>query len=119
MPFTDSEILETVRMFELETFDIRTTTLGISLLDCADPDLESAAEKVYTKIVHHGRNLVEVAGGIEAESAGSAISGSRAAASRRGASRRAGASSATKPVATATASERRSSSMCYSSSWCR
>ena len=67
MPFTDSEILETVRMFELETFDIRTTTLGISLLDCADPDLESAAEKVYTKIVHHGRNLVEVAGGIEAD----------------------------------------------------
>ena len=39
MPFTDEEILETVRMFELETFDIRTTTFGISLLDCADPDL--------------------------------------------------------------------------------
>lgn len=67
MPFTDQEILETVRMFELETFDIRTTTLGINLLDCADPDLESSCEKVYTKIVHHGRNLVDVADGIEAD----------------------------------------------------
>src|SRR5258706_569151 len=36
MPFTDQEILETVRMIELETLDIRTTTLGINLLDCAD-----------------------------------------------------------------------------------
>jgi uncharacterized protein (UPF0210 family) len=67
MPFTDQEILETVRMFELETFDIRTTTLGINLLDCADPDLESSAEKVYAKIVHHGRNLVAVADSIEAD----------------------------------------------------
>ncbi len=67
MPFTDHEILETVRMFELETFDIRTTTLGINLLDCADPDLESSCEKVYAKIVHHGRNLVETAGGIESD----------------------------------------------------
>ena len=67
MPFTDQEILETVRMFELETFDIRTTTLGINLMDCADPDLESAAEKVYAKIVHHGRNLVAVAESIKAD----------------------------------------------------
>jgi len=65
MPFTDREILETVRMVELETLDIRTTTLGIDLLDCADPDLESACEKVYTKIVHHGRNLVAVANSIQ------------------------------------------------------
>jgi len=65
MPFTDHEILETVRMIELETLDIRTTTLGISLFDCADPDLESTAEKIYTKVVHHARTLVEVAGGIE------------------------------------------------------
>jgi uncharacterized protein (UPF0210 family) len=60
MGFTDQEILETIRMFELETLDIRTTTLGISLLDCADPDIESACEKVYAKIVLHGRNLVAV-----------------------------------------------------------
>ena len=61
MPFTDQEILETVRMVELETLDIRTTTLGINLLDCADPDLESTCEKIYTKIVHHAGALVEVA----------------------------------------------------------
>jgi uncharacterized protein (UPF0210 family) len=64
---TEREILETVRMFELETLDIRTTTLGISLLDCADPDLESACEKVYAKIIHHAADLVAVAGSISAE----------------------------------------------------
>jgi uncharacterized protein (UPF0210 family) len=67
LPFHDQEILETLRMFELETLDIRTTTLGINLLDCADPDLESTCEKVYAKVVHHGQNLVAVAGEISAE----------------------------------------------------
>jgi uncharacterized protein len=67
VPFTDQEILETVRMFALETLDIRTTTLGINLLDCADPDLESACEKVYTKIVHQARDLVPVVDSIGAD----------------------------------------------------
>lgn len=67
MPFTDREILETVRMIELETLDIRTITLGINLLDCADPDAESACEKIYTKIVHHARNLQEVGRGISSD----------------------------------------------------
>ena len=67
MPFTDQEILETLRMVELETLDIRTTTLGINLLDCADPDLESTCEKVYAKIVHHARDLVPVAEAISAD----------------------------------------------------
>ncbi|TAJ13120.1 MAG: DUF711 family protein, partial [Planctomycetota bacterium] len=67
MTFSSREILETVRMFELETLDIRTTTLGVSLLDCADPDLESTCEKVYAKIVHHGQNLVAVADSIRDE----------------------------------------------------
>jgi len=58
--FTEREILETVRMVELETLDIRTTTLGISLLDCADPDLESTCEKIYSKVRHHAASLVEV-----------------------------------------------------------
>ncbi|MEM7311274.1 MAG: PFL family protein [Planctomycetota bacterium] len=66
-PFTDREILETVRMIELETLDIRTTTLGINLLDCADPDLESTCEKVYAKIVHHAGGLVEVADSISTD----------------------------------------------------
>ncbi len=60
MTFTDREILETIRMVELETLDIRTTTLGISLFDCADPDLESTCEKVYTKVVHHAAGLVDI-----------------------------------------------------------
>jgi uncharacterized protein (UPF0210 family) len=64
---TEREILETMRMFELETLDIRTTTLGISLFDCADPDLESTCEKIYTKIVHHARALVATADGITAD----------------------------------------------------
>jgi uncharacterized protein (UPF0210 family) len=67
VPFTDQEILETLRMVELETLDVRTTTLGIDLFDCADPDLESTCEKVYTKVVHHARNLVEVADSIAAD----------------------------------------------------
>ncbi|MCK6448726.1 MAG: PFL family protein [Planctomycetes bacterium] len=67
MSFTDQEILETVRMFELETLDIRTTTLGINLLDCADPDIESACEKVYAKIVHQARDLVRVGQSITAD----------------------------------------------------
>ncbi|MFT5285291.1 MAG: hypothetical protein ACI8TQ_001453 [Planctomycetota bacterium] len=67
MPFSDREILETVRMVELETLDIRTTTLGINLLDCADPDLESTAEKVYAKILHHAKDLVEIADSIHAD----------------------------------------------------
>ncbi len=67
MPFTDREILETVRMVELETLDIRTTTLGINLLDCADPDLESTCEKVYAKILHHAKDLVATADGISSD----------------------------------------------------
>ncbi|HED64507.1 MAG TPA: PFL family protein [Planctomycetes bacterium] len=67
MSYSDREILETVRMVELETLDIRTTTLGISLFDCADPDAESACEKIYTKVCHHARHLVEVAESISAD----------------------------------------------------
>ena len=67
MTFTDHEILETVRMFELETLDIRTTTLGINLLDCADPDLEATCEKIYAKIVHHARHLVAISNSITAD----------------------------------------------------
>ena len=67
MSFSDQEILETLRMVELETLDVRTTTLGINLLDCADPDLESACEKVYTKILHHGKDLVRTAESIASD----------------------------------------------------
>ena len=67
MSFTEREILETIRMVALETLDIRTTTLGINLLDCADPDLEATCEKVYAKIVQQGEKLVSVADSISAD----------------------------------------------------
>ncbi len=54
-------------MFELETLDIRTITLGINLLDCADPDLESTCEKVYAKILHQAKDLVAVGKSISEE----------------------------------------------------
>ena len=66
-PYTDREVLELVRMVELETLDIRTTTLGLNLLDCADPDLESTCEKIYTKVVHHASKLVETADSVAAD----------------------------------------------------
>jgi len=66
-PFTDNEVLDLIRMVELETLDIRTTTLGINLLDCADPDLESTCEKIYAKVVHHASKLVETADSVAAD----------------------------------------------------
>jgi len=50
MTYTRREILETLRMTELEHFDVRTVTLGISLLDCAHPDPSEAASRVYEKL---------------------------------------------------------------------
>ena len=67
MSFTEREILETIRMVALETLDIRTTTLGINLMDCADPDLESTCEKIYAKVVQHGEELVSVADSISSD----------------------------------------------------
>ena len=49
-------ILETIRMIQDECLDIRTTTMGISLLDCIDTDIDKACEKVYNKIVTKNRN---------------------------------------------------------------
>ncbi len=55
------EILETTRMIEEEHLDIRTVTMGISLLDCADSDIEKSCEKVYDKICRRANNIVGVA----------------------------------------------------------
>ena len=43
-------ILETINMIEEQKLDIRTITMGISLLDCIDSDGEKAREKIYKKI---------------------------------------------------------------------
>lgn len=63
----NSNILETIRMIEEEKLDIRTVTMGISLLDCADSDGEVARRKIYEKITSRAAHLVSVCEGIEAE----------------------------------------------------
>ena len=45
-----NNILETIKMIEEEKLDIRTITMGISLLDCIDSDGDKAREKIYNKI---------------------------------------------------------------------
>ncbi|MBC1938973.1 PFL family protein [Listeria welshimeri] len=62
-----NQILETIRMIEEEKLDIRTITMGISLLDCMDGDGEVARKKIYQKIVTKARNLVTVGEAIESE----------------------------------------------------
>ena len=59
------DILETIRMIQDECLDIRTITMGISLLDCIDPDIDKACEKVYNKITTKAANLVSVGQQIE------------------------------------------------------
>ena len=61
------DILETIRMIENENLDIRTVTMGISLLDCIDPDIDKACEKVYEKITRCAKDLVPVCVNIERE----------------------------------------------------
>ena len=61
------QVTETIAMIEEQNFDVRTITMGISLLDCIDPDIEKAAEKVYNKIVTKAKDLVAVGDEIAAE----------------------------------------------------
>ncbi|WP_297962433.1 PFL family protein [uncultured Campylobacter sp.] len=60
-------VTETIAMIEEQNFDIRTITMGISLLDCIDPDMGKAAEKIYAKITEKARDLVKVGNEISAE----------------------------------------------------
>lgn len=62
-----NDILETVNMISEENLDIRTITMGISLLDCCDSDPEKACEKIYNKITRLAGNLVKVGEDIERE----------------------------------------------------
>ncbi|MBE6875819.1 MAG: PFL family protein [Ruminococcus sp.] len=60
-------ILETIRMIQDQCLDIRTITMGISLLDCIDPDIDKACSKVYDKITSKAQNLVKTGEQIEKE----------------------------------------------------
>lgn len=62
-----NNILETIRMIEEEKLDIRTITMGISLLDCIDSDGETCRENIYNKIMTCAKNLVKVGKEIENE----------------------------------------------------
>ena len=59
------EVNETNNMIEHEKLDVRTITMGISLLDCADSDLDALNEKIYTKITTLAKNLVSTGKDIE------------------------------------------------------
>ena len=62
-----NDILETIGMIQNEHLDIRTVTMGISLLDCIDSDIDRACQKVYDKIVTYASRLVPVCNEIETQ----------------------------------------------------
>ena len=53
-------VTETIAMIEEQNFDIRTITMGISLLDCIDPGIDKAAEKIYAKITDKALSLIHI-----------------------------------------------------------
>ena len=62
-----NDIMETINMISEENLDIRTVTMGISLLDCADSDIKSSCNKIYEKITRLAGNLVKTGEDIERE----------------------------------------------------
>lgn len=60
-----NDIMETITMIQDENLDIRTITMGISLLDCADSDIDRSCQKVYDKITAKAARLVEIGESIE------------------------------------------------------
>lgn len=67
MPYEFEEIIETIRMTEIEHFDIRAVTLGISLRDCHDRNIKIIKQKIYDKILRYGKNHVKNAKEIESK----------------------------------------------------
>ena len=61
------EVNETNKMIEQENLDVRTITMGISLLDCIDSDLDTMNEKIYNKITTKAKDLVAIGDEIAAE----------------------------------------------------
>ena len=69
MPFSfkNAQIVDTIEMIEKYRLDIRTVTMGISLLGCTRPTMSATCDAVYDRIVTRASRLVEVCEGIEAE----------------------------------------------------
>lgn len=61
------DILETIKMIDEEYLDVRTITMGISLIDCCDSDIDKSCEKVYQKIKRLAKDLVKTGEDIEKE----------------------------------------------------
>ncbi len=61
------DILETITMIQEEHLDVRTITMGISLLDCCHSDIDTMCDRVYDKITRKAKNLVAVGEQIEKE----------------------------------------------------
>ena len=61
------DILETINMIDNENLDVRTITMGISLLDCIDEDIDKASTKVYDKVCRYAQDLVKTGEDIEKE----------------------------------------------------
>ena len=61
------DILETINMIDNEDLDVRTITMGISLLDCMDNDIGKACQKVYDKVCYSAKDLVKTGMDIESE----------------------------------------------------
>ncbi len=61
------EVLETNKMIEHENLDVRTITMGINLLDCADTDLDTVCDKIYNKITRYAKELVKTGDDISKE----------------------------------------------------
>ena len=59
------EVHETNQMIEQEKLDVRTITMGISLLDCADADVDVVADNIYRKITTYAKDLVATGEAIE------------------------------------------------------
>ena len=63
------EILSTIEMIDQQHLDIRTITMGISLLDCCHSDIDTACGRIYDKITRYAANLVSTGEALTAETA--------------------------------------------------
>ena len=67
MMFDAKDIISTLDMIDNQHLDVRTITMGISLLDCCDESIDRCAGKIYDKICHRAEHLVETGEQIERE----------------------------------------------------
>ena len=67
MTIAMTEMMETIRMVQMENLDIRTVTMGINLKDCADSDFEKMKSNIYKKITGFAKNLTKVVKDVEKE----------------------------------------------------